>query len=283
MKIGVSGASGKLGSAIIAELRKRGSEHEIVGITRTPEAVSAQAEARFGDYDQPESLAAAYADLDRLMIIPTMDMRPGQRSKQNLTAIDAAVAAGVGHVCFMSSAGTRWAEEPDIWASYFSAEQRLMAKAAKWSILRMNFYIESFVQEVRSSLERGVIAGIDNGKVAYVSRQDLASAAAGLLMGQGFEGAIFTGTGPSSLSGVDRAAAAAAATGKPFEYVSMTEEAFRARVAQAGLPPEIVGAVCGIQSCFAIGGFDIVTGDIEHLSGRAPQSVQDALAAAFAG
>lgn len=281
MKIGVSGASGKLGSATIAALQGLASGHGIVGVSRTPEALPSTVEARFGDYDQPDSLASAYAGLDRLLIIPTTDMRPGQRTVQHLAAVDAAVAAGVGHVSLMSSAGTRRAEEPDIWGCYFPAEQRLMRTAGAWSILRMNFYAEAFVQEVRSALDRGAIAGIGDGRVGYVSRDDLARAAAGLLTGDGHDGAIYTGTGPESLSGAERAAVAGAVAGRPLRYVELTEEAFRAALAQAGLPPPIVAVVVSIRTRFAMGGFDIVTGDIERLSGRRPRSLRDVLSEAF--
>lgn len=39
MKIGISGASGQLGKAAVEELVQRGPEHEVIAITRTPEAV----------------------------------------------------------------------------------------------------------------------------------------------------------------------------------------------------------------------------------------------------
>jgi NAD(P)H dehydrogenase (quinone) len=63
MKIGVSGASGHLGRAVVSELRRRAGGHEIVAVSRTPETVSGPAEGRFGDYDRPESLVNAYAGL----------------------------------------------------------------------------------------------------------------------------------------------------------------------------------------------------------------------------
>ena len=107
MKIGVSGASGHLGRAIISELLQRPGGHEVVAITRTPETVSGPAQGRFGDYNQPESLVQAYAGLDRLLIIPSHDGEPGKRSVQNVAAIDAAVKAGVKHIVFMSAVGTR--------------------------------------------------------------------------------------------------------------------------------------------------------------------------------
>src|SRR6266850_5963308 len=79
MRIGVSGASGHLGRAVVSELLQRPDGHEVVAITRTPETVSGPAQGRFGDYNRPESLAEAYAGLDRLLIIPTVDPGPGRR------------------------------------------------------------------------------------------------------------------------------------------------------------------------------------------------------------
>lgn len=59
MKIGVSGASGHLGRAVVSELLQRSHGHEVVAITRTPETVSGPAQGRFGDYNRPASLAEA--------------------------------------------------------------------------------------------------------------------------------------------------------------------------------------------------------------------------------
>src|SRR3546814_2317867 len=50
---------------------------------------------------------------------------------------DAAVTAGVKHIVYVSSLGTRAAEEPEVWASYYATEQAMMRKAPAWSILRM--------------------------------------------------------------------------------------------------------------------------------------------------
>jgi len=82
MKIGVSGASGHLGRATVAELVQRPGGHEVVAISRTPETITPLAQGRFGDYNRPESLAEAYAGLDRLLIIPALE--PGKRAAQNV-------------------------------------------------------------------------------------------------------------------------------------------------------------------------------------------------------
>lgn len=281
MKIGVSGASGQLGKATIRELASRSAGHQVVAISRTPDTVNDAHEVRFGDYDQPETLISAYAGLDRLLIIPTTDLRPGMRASQNVRAIDAAVAAGVGHIVFLSSSGTRAASEPDVWASYYVAEQHLMRTARQWSILRMNYYAEALLQEAQASLAHGVLTGLAENRVAFVSRDDLAAASAGLLTSDGHAGAIYNGTGPASLSGAERAKIIANAAGKPLGFMVLPREVLAAGMAQAGLPDVVVETVLSIQQGFAVGGFDIVTGDIERLSGKPPRSLEAVMKSAF--
>src|ERR1700675_4747908 len=133
MKIGVSGASGHLGRAVVSDLLQRPGGHEVVAITRTPETVSGPAQGRFGDCDRPESLAKAYTGLDRLLVITTVAPEPGKRGAQNVAAIDAAVKAGVKHIVFMSGVGTRQEEEPARGASYWRGGQHLLYSGAAWT------------------------------------------------------------------------------------------------------------------------------------------------------
>jgi NAD(P)H dehydrogenase (quinone) len=268
MKIGVSGASGHLGKAVVSELLQRSGGHEVVAITRTPETVTKPAQARFGDYNRPESLSEAYAGLDRLLIITTVDPEAGKRGAQNVAAIDAAVKAGVRHIVFMSGVGTRQEEEPARGASYWRGEQHLIAKAPAWTILRMNFYAEALVQLAQAALRQGVLAGLAENRAAFVAREDVAAAAAGILTGDGHAGAIYNATGPERVSGAERAAIISEITGKPVAFRVITEEQLRAGLTQAGLPAGAINIVVSIQASFAAGAFDIVTGDVERLGGR---------------
>src|SRR5665213_1189424 len=172
--------------------------HRIVAISRSPQSIQECSEARFGDYNQPESLARAYAGLDRLVLIPSNETNPGARLGQHIAAVDAATAAGVKHIVLISAAGTREAQEPNIWSAYYLPEQRLMRDAARWSILRMNYYIDTFIDEVRLSLPNGALAGLAEHRAAFVARDDVASAAAAILLGEGHAGAIYNATGPRS-------------------------------------------------------------------------------------
>jgi NAD(P)H dehydrogenase (quinone) len=281
MKIGVSGAGGHLGRAVVSELLRRAHGHEVVAISRTPETVPGPAEGRFGDYDQPDSLAKAYAGLDRLLIITTVAPEPGKRGAQNVAAIDAAVKAGVKHIVFMSAVGTRQEEEPARGAAYWRGEQHLIATAPAWTILRMNFYAESFVQLAQAALKQRALTGLAENRAAFVARDDVAAAAAGILIGEGHAGAIYNATGPERLSGAERAGVIADVTGQPLAFRVITEAQLRAGLTQAGLPAGAVNIVVGIQASFATGAFDILTGDVERLGGRPPKSLRDVLAGAL--
>jgi NAD(P)H dehydrogenase (quinone) len=282
MKIGISGASGQLGSSTVKHLKARLPAAQIVGISRTPDKLaSLGVETRAGDYDKPDSLTKAYAGLDRVLIIPSTDMRPGVRGVQAIAAVDAAVKAGVEHIVYFSSLGTRAAEAPQLWEGYFAGEQAVIRKAKRWTILRMAYYMEALIQEANMSFDRGVLASISNTPVNFVARDDLGAAAAGLLATEGHHGAIYQGTGPASLNAEERAALLSKASGKPLAFVQITNEQLQQGLQAANLPPPIVDAVLSIQHMWAVGGFDVTTGDVERLSGRKPRAFADFAAEAF--
>jgi NAD(P)H dehydrogenase (quinone) len=281
MNIGISGASGKLGRGVMRELAASAQGHNVIAISRTPEKAGSGVKGRVGDYDQPETLAQAYAGLDRLLLIPTSDQRPGRRGEQNVTAIKAAIEAGVKHIVFMSAAGTREQEEPNIGASYWAGEQYLIRNAPRWTILRMNYYAEALAMEVASAVGSGALTGVAENRVAFVARDDIAAAAAGILIGEGHAGAIYNATGDRAYTGAERAALISEITGKPLGFVAVPADALRGGMAKAGLPENVINSWVSIQNDFAAGAFDIVTGDVERLAGRAPKSLRDALSAAL--
>jgi NAD(P)H dehydrogenase (quinone) len=145
----------------------------------------------------------------------------------------------------------------------------------------MNFYAEAFVQLAQAALRQGVLAGLAENRAAFVGRDDVAAAAAGILLGDGHAGAIYNATGPERLSGAERAAAIADIAGRPVAFRVITEEQLRGALTQAGLPPAAINIVVSIQASFAAGAFDIVTGDVERLAGRPPKPFRDVLAGAL--
>ncbi len=278
MKIGVSGASGHLGKATVAELTRRGPEHHIVAISRTPQGAG-PVEARFGDYNDRTALVEAYRGLDAVMLIPV----PGGSGGQFRNAIDAAIEAGVSHILLLSTTGTREVAEPSMFAAYWEGEQHLIKTAPRWNILRMNYYAESFAQTAPMSLATGALVGTGGGRVAFVSRDDVAAAAAGILLGQGQFGAIYNATGAKAFSGEERAAAISETSGKPVDFHALPEAQLRIQLQAAQVPAPYIQAMIDIENKFADGGFDLVSGDVEKLAGRRPRALEDVLAEVLSG
>lgn len=281
MQIGVSGASGQLGKAIVQDLIASHAGCGIVGISRHPENIQSPAEGRFGDYDQPASLAAAYQGLDALALIPSVDLEPGARAKQFVAAIDAAVEAGVKHIVLVSNAGTKDLPAPSMHVDFWAAEQHLMRAAASWTILRMNLYAEVVVQEAQMMIASGALIGLGEESAGFVAREDLAAATAAVLVSGSHAGAIYDITGPERLTGAQKAAIVAEVTGKPLGFAVVSEDQFRGGMAQAGLPGPIADFLVQIKKGMVGHAYDIVTGHFQLVTGRKPRSLRDVIIATF--
>ena len=278
MKIGVSGASGQLGSAVVQALTETVAAEDLVTISRTPQTNRAYA-GRLGDYDEPETLVAAYQGLDRLLLIPGPDLRPGIRSRQMLAALDAAARAQVGHVFLLSATGTQREEEPAVGAAYWHSEQALIKSTIPaWTMLRMSYFSETLIDEVRMSLPTGGLAALADSRVSFVSRSDVAKAAAATLTSEGHEGAMYQLTGPEVLRGEAVCSLVAQHIQHPFALNVMPAEVLRAGLLKTGLPEVVADAVVSMKARQARGAYDIVSGDIARLTGRTPCFLAEILA-----
>lgn len=277
MKIGISGASGQLGKAVLKRLSELPGGYEVAGISRSPHTVDYADDARFGDYDDQDSLREAYSGLDRLLIIPTLDLKYGARARQLVHAIDAALSAGVEHIVLISDAGTREDCEPHIGAASWVGEQHLIKSAPRWTILRANYFMESFAQEVVLSAVAGRMAELGEGRVGFVSRDDVAAAAAGILIGTGHSGVIYNATGTEALTLDDRAQLIEKIIGQRIDIVQVSREELWNEIRIVEYPEDYRRLVMDIKRKTSEGGYDIVTGDVERLSGRTPVSLGDVL------
>ncbi|KXV61212.1 NAD(P)H-binding protein [Acetobacter persici] len=283
MKIGVSGASGQLGSAVVQALAETVAAENLVAISRTPKTDRTYA-GRLGDYDQSETLVAAYQGLDRLLLIPGADLRPGIRSRQMLAAVDAAAQAEVGHVFLLSATGTQREGESAVGAAYWHSEQALIKSAIPaWTILRMSYFSETLVEEVRMSLTAGGLAMLEDSRVSFVSRGDVAKAAAAALTSEGHEGAIYQLTGSEALRGEAVCRLVAQQIQRPFALNVMPAEVLRAGLLKTGLPDVVADAVVSMKARQARGAYDIVSGDIVRLTGGTPCSLAEILASIAGG
>jgi NAD(P)H dehydrogenase (quinone) len=286
MTIGITGAGGQLGTALVRHTLARFSAANIVAVTRNPgklEAFSRQGvQVRAGDFNDMPGLTTAFAGIERLIIIPTSDLQPGARVRQQRAAVQAAVAGGVRHLIYISTVSARPDPKNELFDSHFATEQCLIGSGVPWTLLRMSVYTDTLLDAAKRALASGSYAAVPGAPAAYVVRDDIAGAAAGILTTSGHEGITYHATGPVSVSQSQVAAAISQAGGAPVKFVEMTEAQQRAGLTAAGLPPPLVDTVAGFQAALRAGAFDLVTHDVERLSGKRAESPAEFLARSLA-
>lgn len=280
--LGITGASGQLAGSVIRHLLGRNPSSTIVAVSRSPEKVEAafgsRVQARRGDFDDEASLERAFHGIDRLLMIPATDLTPGVRPRQHRAAVNAAVAAGVRHLIYVSSVGARPGPVDGLLETHFVTEQAVIESGLPWTLLRMNIYADSQVDALKRAIASGEYAAPEGATLAYVVRDELGAEAAAILATPGHEGVTYHGTGPASISRAQLAEAASRAAGTPVRYVPLSIEDATARLAAAGLPPALVDVLSRFQRAARDGAFDLVSGDIERLTGRKPTLATDFLA-----
>ena len=275
----VTGASGRLGGRIAREVLDRVAPDRVRLVTRDPARLDLPGvPVARADFDEPGSLAEAFAGGSVLMLVSTDTI--ADRAAQHARAIDAARDAGVRRVVYTSmiSPGT---ENPALIAeSHRATEEHLRASGIEWTILRCGFYADFQVFEAAEALGSGrLVHNRGDGRCAYVARADIARAAAAVLVEDGHDGAMYELTGPESLSADELAELYSRVGGRPVEPVSLDDDAYLRALGGAtdGHVQYGLALAVSLGQAMRLGLHAAVTDDIERLTGRAPQRVADLL------
>jgi NAD(P)H dehydrogenase (quinone) len=242
-KIIVSGASGQLGSLVIDELlaRKVAPENLIL-VSRTPNTDHLQtyaargASVRFGDFNEPESLAAAYRGGTRMLLI-SINGGGGNRPELHKAAIDAAARAGVKQIAYTSYVNADRYVDSTIAVDHRRTELFLQESGVAWTLLRNQIYANGLVDQAVQMVREGrYVTHTPDARVAYVTREDCAAAAAAVLATPGHDNKAYNITGPDAVGPRELVALASELSGKPVELVVVSEAEYRAQLSAAGVP-----------------------------------------------
>ncbi|WP_237882384.1 SDR family oxidoreductase [Pseudomonas sp. PGPR40] len=283
----VTGASGHLGQRVIAHLldTNKVPANKIIATTRSPESLSALAAkgvtVRKADFDNAASLSTAFAGAQRLLLISTDTLgRPGHRLAQHKNALEAAINAGVKHVVYTSMPMPK--NSPLLIApDHLGTEHALAASSLTWTILRNCWYMENLFMSLPQALADGKLyTAAGDGKIAYISRDDLGRAAAAALACHNGNKGIYTLTGSEAFSTENIARLASAAVNKPLDVIQVSvEDLIRGMVAGAGIPEAIAVEIASFDTNTKVHRVAAVTGDFRALTGIAPQKLSEWLAA----
>jgi NAD(P)H dehydrogenase (quinone) len=266
--VAVTGATGGLGGRVARRLAGRGVAQRLVvrDAARAPELDRAEvAEATYGD---GEAMRRALDGVATLLMVSASEDR--ERVKLHTTAVEAAVAAGVGRVVYTSFFGAA----PDCTFTFgrdhWHTEEALKASGVRWTFLRDNLYIDFLPLMAGAD---GVIRGPGgNGRAAVVARDDIADAGVAVLLDDTgrHDGRGYDMTGPEALTLAEVAEQLSRVAGRPITYQEETlEEAYASR-ASYGAPDWEVDGWVSTYTAIANGDLERVSGDLEALAGHPP-------------
>jgi NAD(P)H dehydrogenase (quinone) len=276
----VTGASGNLGRAAVEELLARGATRVIAGTRDTAKLADLAArgvEIRKVDFNDPANLPAAFAGVERVLLVSTDGI--GTRVAQHQAAIAAAKTAGVKHMVYTSAPAARPDADAGLGPEHFWTEIALASSGIGFTILRNHMYAENNLMGAAQTIASGQLFGLigDRG-TSYVTRLDAARTAAGALLSA--EGnTIEDVTGPAPVTNEQRAALYSEITGKPVSVIALTPANLTAGMVAAGLPEGFAGALVAFQRDAVTGHHGVVTDVVERYSGKKPQALRDFLLA----
>ena len=130
MKLVITGASGQLARRAAELVLEAVAPEDLILTTRTPAALAPFAargvDGALRGFRAPESLRAAFAGGERLLLVSATDLE--HRIEQHQAAIDAAKAAGVRHVIYTSGLKPEPPNPAVVAPSHYATEQALDAE-----------------------------------------------------------------------------------------------------------------------------------------------------------
>lgn len=290
-RIVITGASGNYGRGVTDRLIAQGRAADLILITRKPEKLADRAAqgctVRYGDFDKPETLAAAVQGADRMLLIS--GTRVGARVVQHKAAIDAAAANGVKHIVYTSFIGIDDPANPaEVRHDHIETEALMKASGCAWTCLRDAHYADAMILMAGPGvMQTGKwFSNAGQGREAMVWRDDCIESAVAVLTGEGHENETYNITGPELQTFEEVAAIMAEVTGRPVEYVSLDDEGQYAMFDAMGIPrrpvddSEVNGIPWNSDDMVTFGqaireGFlELCTDDVERLTGRKARSVR---------
>lgn len=277
----VTGANGHLGRKVVKFLLDAGATN-VVAASRDPGKLAdlavRGAKTVKADFDDPTTLDAAFAGIERLLIVSTDALgTPGQRKRQHLAAVDAAVRAGVHQIVYTSMPNPEPGSLIPFAPDHYATEQAIEQSGVPFTILRVNWYDEAVFLWLPQALASGQwLSTAGDGRVGYVARDDVARAAAAVLLSGVAQGRLDI-TGPEALSTAEIAAIANEVFGSSITVTHLSDEQLSSNLISAGLPAPLVELLVAMDANTREGGVDIATDTIGRLTGTPARSLREFL------
>lgn len=283
----VTGATGSIGTHLVRQLTALGAPFTAL-VRDAGKGRALGCRHVVGDFDDPDSIAAALVGVDRLLLngagaVPVPDGVPQPMIAQQKTVIDAAIRAGVRQIVKVSV----WHAQPGgrlAQGAHWEIEQHLKAACepdgVAWSLLHPSGFMQNFFTGAGTfSADGSLIAPATDAPVSYIDCADIAACAAVLLTRPRGAGETFVLTGPEALTMAEVATHLTDTVGKPVDVMGLGPDEMAARLKAQGLPDGFADDVAFLWAEVGAGNLSATTSTVEDLTGRAPRGFGAFLAA----
>jgi uncharacterized protein YbjT (DUF2867 family) len=273
-KIVVIGGTGTVGSQTVKELLKRGANVRVM--TRSADRIASLpdgVEGVIGNMLEPESLPAVFAGSDALFLITPLAR---DETAQGIDAVDAAVAAGVRRIVYLSVQEADKALMIPHFVSKLPVEGVIRASGVEYTILRPNNFFQNdlaVLDAIRAGFYPQPCGSIGMHRV---DARDIAEAAAIALTQPGHSGKTYSVVGSRAWTGPEIAEALTKYLGKPVVYAGDDLKAWAAQM-RAFMPGWLVRDLEIMFQHFLETGLLATQAEIDELTavlGHAPRSYE---------
>ncbi|MCC7447805.1 MAG: SDR family oxidoreductase [Anaerolineae bacterium] len=264
----VTGATGNVGKYLVKQLVDKGAHVRVlVRDERKVAYLGNSVERVIGDLNEPETLATAMLDVERLYVVT-----PDTRQVVNL--LTAAKQAGVKHVVKQSTIEANRSLGPGKW--HRQQEKLIEATGMAWTFLRPTLMMVNTIEWWSNSVKSqgAVYFPGGRGKVPPVDPQDVASVACTVLTQPGHEGQIYELTGPEALTLNNMVQTLAKVLGRPIRYVEIPMFLAALWLIRFGLPLYVVRGLAETFGALRRNEYAYVTDAVRRVAGCQPRTFE---------
>jgi uncharacterized protein YbjT (DUF2867 family) len=275
--VAVTGVTGDVGGKTL-EMLRTGDVPVRAIVRRRGQAEALRAagvDARVADLGDPAALVDALEGMDQLFIVTAATQ---EQAEHGANAVRAAQEAGVRAVMHLSGGDTA-ENSPLPWGrAIWQINKLVRSSGLQWTILHASGFMTN-LEPSAAIIRRGFFPQtMGRGGIPWIDTADIARVAAGILQDGVHEGAEPVLTGPELLDGAGVARALSAGLDRRVRYVHLPSRAFAGVLRLSGVDAwqaEGLRQQFGRVARRGLDGVDVLTNEVERLTGQAPRSLRD--------
>lgn len=268
----VTGATGNVGAAVVAELtaKKEPVRTFVRDEKRARECLGASVELARGDFEDTASIARALDGVDAVFL--SSADQPNKVAHET-AVIEAARAAGIHKIVKASTIGAEAGSPLPPFDWHGRIEDNLRASAIPSVVLHSYFYMTNLLASAESVRQTGkLFAPLGEARIAMIDPRDTGAVGAAVLVTDGYDGRTLDLSGPEAVTYEQIADELSSAGGRTVEFVNIPDEAARQTFVQMGFPGWLLAHFDHLFPLLRSGVVAQPTDTVRAVTGREPHS-----------